>query len=157
MFFAQVALAEQIVPTAQPELTPVAAQAVSPAKKDFKSFLSDWREPSQDQSTPGAFSMAKGLLLVLGVFFIGVYFFKRFNGVTATGQKRRMRVLERIPISSKAALVLVEVGGQEVLVSVGSDRVSVIGDLACGDACCSTAGGMDDNTRNPPLVDDRQA
>lgn len=69
--------------------------------------------------------MFQGLALCLAIFFIGLHIYKRWvkpqNGV---GQ-RRIRLLERVALSGKSSLVLAEVDGRSVLLTVGSDRVNV--------------------------------
>ena len=124
--------------TVVPEVS-TAGQVATPRPRDIKSPLSDWREPKAAEPVEGAWSMLRGLGLTLGVFFVGLYVFKRVRGPIQTAQKRKLRILERLPLSSKTALLLVQANGQEVLLSVGSDRVSVIGDMSCGDSCLGCA------------------
>ena len=66
----------------------------------------------------------EGLLLCLGVLALGVYIAKRFGFKPAGGAARKIKLIERTPLSSRTALVLAEIEGKTVLISVGAERVS---------------------------------
>ena len=122
------------------------AQTVTPRPRDAKSALSDWREPKSSEPVEGAWNMLRGLGLTLGVFFIGLWVYKRLHGTAQQTQKRKLRIVERLSISSKTSLMLVQANGQEILLSVGSDRVSVIGDMSGGESCLSCSGASYEDT-----------
>jgi flagellar biosynthetic protein FliO len=85
---------------------------------------SNWRsEPGIDIGQKG-FSMLQGLFLCLGILLIGTYLVKRFKSVSVEGTKRRMQVLEKLAISPKTSLVLVEVDGKKLVLGVGAEKVS---------------------------------
>lgn len=67
-------------------------------------------------------TMAKGLAICIGFFFIGLSVYKRLRP-KAFLANNRVRVIERISISPKTNLILVEVDGCEKLITVGSDLV----------------------------------
>ncbi len=86
---------------------------------------SDWRL-APDQNAGSTFlTMAQGLAVCLAVLAAGVYVYRRLNPQAVATTKRRMRVRERLALTSKAQLLLVDIDGREVVVAVGSDHVSL--------------------------------
>lgn len=84
--------------------------------------------PSSDIS---GVRVIEGLFLTLGVFFIGVWGYRKINGQSfPKTSARRIRVVERVAVGGKTALVLAEIDGRSVLMSVGSERVAFFGDSA---------------------------
>jgi len=75
-----------------------------------------------------AWRMFQGLGLCLGGFLVGMYLYRRATGVKSGPHRRRMQVLERVPLAGKTALVLAEVDGRAVLLAVGPDRVTALRD-----------------------------
>lgn len=74
-----------------------------------------------------AVKLFSALGLALGAFFIGLHVHRRMTGATTpAGRTRRMQIVERLPIASKTALVLVEVDGRPLVLTVGADRVTAI-------------------------------
>ncbi|MDZ4785052.1 MAG: flagellar biosynthetic protein FliO [bacterium] len=73
--------------------------------------------------------MIEGLVLVAGIFLVGVHLYKKFvlkdKSLPNKFRGRRIKIIERTPISSKASLLLVEIEGKKVLVGVGSENVSI--------------------------------
>lgn len=70
--------------------------------------------------------MVEGLLLC-GVLLSGfVYVMKRKGYVNAAPTSRQLRVIEKLQISGKSTLILVEREGKKLLLAVGSDRVSLV-------------------------------
>lgn len=82
------------------------------------------RQAAGPESPSLAISAVKGLLLCLGVFLIGTWLVKGFGGKGVIAGSRKMRIIERLPVAARTALLLIEVEGRKVLVAVGPDRVS---------------------------------
>ena len=76
--------------------------------------------------TSSFFRMVGGLLFCIGVFGAGIHVVKRYGGGAMTGTKRRLQVVERVPLSAKTSLVLVRLDGKELLLTAGPDRTSLI-------------------------------
>lgn len=75
--------------------------------------------------------VVEGMLLTLGVFFLGVWGYQKMNGHSMPKlSSRRMKVIERISVGSKTSLVLAEIDGRSVLLSVGGERVAFFSDSA---------------------------
>jgi len=108
-----VALADEVAPKAEVGIA------------GSRRTTSDWRL-APDQNAGSTFlTMAQGLAVCLAVLAGGVYAYRRIHPQAAITTKRRMRVRERLPLTSKAQLLLVEIDGREVVVAVGSDHVSI--------------------------------
>lgn len=74
-----------------------------------------------------ALRMIQGLLLCGGVFFIGIFLYRKMTGQKITLRSaRRLAIVERCALSSKASLLLCKLDGREVLLAVGADRVTKI-------------------------------
>lgn len=83
---------------------------------------------SEPPDASGSFVlMMKGLGFCLGVLFIGTAIAKRFRagGMTQGRGHQSMRIIDRIPVSPKSALLLVDVEGERVLVAVGNEQVVI--------------------------------
>lgn len=86
-----------------------------------------WKAEEQPSLGGAGFKMIQALGLCVGILLIGLHFFKKYNARSMNaGGGRRMRVIERMSIGPKTALVLVELEGKRLLLSVGADRVSHI-------------------------------
>ena len=70
--------------------------------------------------------MVGSLILVIGIILILYYFAGRFLKVPQSGAFRYIRVVETRHLAPKKSLVLVEVGGEYLLLSNSGDRVSFI-------------------------------
>ena len=143
-------------PAAQQAQTPERLSRVQTAR-DFKNTLTDWREKPAMEPSTGVMPMLQGLGLSLGVFFIAVYFLKRYKMPGQGTARRKLRVIERLPISSKTAVMLVEVGGQEIFLTVGSEHVTVLGDSLCGAGCCGEAHYHDQESAAENITADLEA
>jgi flagellar biogenesis protein FliO len=85
------------------------------------------REPEPTTSVSGtAVKLFSALGLALAAFFIGVHLHRRMTGATAPVRSRRLKVVERLPIGAKTALVLVEIDGRPIVLTIGSDRVTAL-------------------------------
>ena len=79
----------------------------------------------RDEPSHGVTRMLQGLAAALAVLFIGVYFVKRKERTRGVSSSRRLQVLERLALTPKHAMVLIECDGQPFLVGCGQERVSV--------------------------------
>lgn len=102
----------------------VQSQENNSLKKENKFSLVDWKRSQEEPPPNSLWLMMRGLGGCLGFFFILLFLYKKLQPKSQLTQKRRLRVLERLPISPKTALLLVEVSGRELLLTVGQDRVS---------------------------------
>jgi flagellar biogenesis protein FliO len=103
-------------------------QAEAPSKTNsVKSIAEGWdAETGEPDKQPGAMRMVQGLGLCIGLFLVGVAIAKRINPKLAVVNEQRMCVRSRLPLTSKTQLVLAEVDGQEVLIAVGQEHVSLM-------------------------------
>lgn len=72
------------------------------------------------------FRMVQGLGICVGVFLIFVHFMKRRQNRLQGRGLDHIRIIERKALTSKTQIILAQVEGQKVLLSVGSERVSPI-------------------------------
>ena len=68
--------------------------------------------------------MLGGLAICLVLILVGVAVLKRVNRYVGGPSDKRLKVKERLPLSNKTSLVLVDLGGREILLSVGSEAVT---------------------------------
>jgi flagellar biogenesis protein FliO len=89
--------------------------------------LTGLQSVSEPAARPGSlFRMMGGLLFCLGVFGGGVHLYRRFVAPVSQSGKRRMRVIERLPLTQKSTLVMVSCDGREILLTVGSETARVV-------------------------------
>ena len=71
--------------------------------------------------------MLASLSVVLGLIFLAQYIFKRYSGKAAVGLgSGYIRVIENRFLGPRRSLMLVEVGGEYLLLGVTNDRISLI-------------------------------
>lgn len=68
--------------------------------------------------------MIQGLAVCGFVLCVGVWGYKRYILKAPTVISRKMKIIERMPLSPRSTLVLIEVEGKKKLVAMGSDPVS---------------------------------
>lgn len=85
----------------------------------------EFQSASVVTTLPPIARLFSGLLICLGVFCCGIYLAKRRGLIKHTGE-RRVSILERIPLTARTSLVLLEKDGKEILLSVGSEQVSYL-------------------------------
>lgn len=73
-------------------------------------------------------NMLGGLIIVLAIIFVLAYIVKRLN--LAPSSHSVLKTLAVMPLGQKEKIVLLEVGGQQYLLGVTSQQVSVIDKLA---------------------------
>lgn len=88
------------------------------------SASSAWQQESQAEFKSGAISAVQALLLALAALMLIVFALRKFYKVSPLTNTKRLKVKERLSITNKTALILVELDGRSMLVSVGPDRVS---------------------------------
>ena len=105
------------------------AMAERAHEKEMRAQNSEvWRTETEGSVAGAGIRMIQALALCVGVLLIGLHLFKKYNknqGRLAGG--RRMRVIERLPISAKTSVIMLEVEGRSIIVSVGPEHVSQIG------------------------------
>jgi flagellar biogenesis protein FliO len=70
--------------------------------------------------------MIGGLFLCFGLFGAGVHLYRRYVIPRATSDKRRLQIIERLPLTSKSSLLLVKLDGKEFMLSTGSEATRLI-------------------------------
>ena len=73
-----------------------------------------------------ALRMVGGLFLCFGVFGGAIHIYKKYVMPRAISDKRRLQVVERLPLSPKSSLLLVKVDGKELLLSTGAESTRLI-------------------------------
>ena len=80
-----------------------------------KGGITNWSPASDDiDAQPNGLTMLKGLGICVGIFFIGIAITQRLRNRKGIlkGQTRQMRVIERLQLTPKTALLLVECEGR---------------------------------------------
>lgn len=80
--------------------------------------------PISAYSGPGRVFQGLGLCLV--VLFVGLHLYKRFGKGGPTVTARTLRVVEKLPLTGRTALLLVHAGKDQYLVGVGPEPVSIV-------------------------------
>ena len=83
-------------------------------------------EPESLVGTAG--KMFKGLALCLGVLLVGLAIYKRVRP-QHFAKESRMKVRDRLSLTPKTSLLIVEVDGKEQLIAVGVDAVTALNNL----------------------------
>ncbi|NMC62764.1 MAG: hypothetical protein GYA55_06290 [SAR324 cluster bacterium] len=86
-----------------------------------------WSAGPEGNIEGAGLAMFKSLLICVGIFLIGVALYKKLYMKKPQIAPKRIKVLERGQINHRNFLALIEVDGKNVLVSYGSDRVSMLG------------------------------
>lgn len=84
--------------------------------------------PSKPETsmTDTAFQAGKGLAICLAILFIGAAAYKRLNpNIVNTRREQRMKVIDRLSLGSRSAVLLIEIDGRQALVGVAPDSVSI--------------------------------
>lgn len=115
------------VPVTGEKAQKVQADAGKPA------WANGWRSQGEPVEQAG-YTMVFGLAFCLALLCGGVWVAKRFGLVKVPGKNAGLRVLERTPVSPKTTICLVEARGKQFLISVGSERVSLISSMSVGDS-----------------------
>lgn len=97
-----------------------------PGKPIASAEMAKFRTEAETNVAASGMRMVKALGICLGLFFIGVYLYKRFAHKAVIIPSRRMRVIDRVSVAAKTTLVLVEVEGRTVLMAVGGEKVAFL-------------------------------
>lgn len=86
-----------------------------------------WRaEPAPAPTLESGSKVLKALALCVGLFLIGSYLYRRMNGIPLKEGNQLLQVVERVPLSQKTSLLLVEVDGRRTLAAIGPDPVTLL-------------------------------
>jgi flagellar biogenesis protein FliO len=96
------------------------------SEREHPAAQESWRTEVPEPAGLSPMRSFEALAICLGVFLIGVHFLKRFNKNVVPGNSKRMKVIERMALSQKTALVLAQVDGKSILLSVGAERVTAL-------------------------------
>lgn len=136
LFFAANLFAQMVVsPTAttnQSQTSVAATVVVSPAVPKTAVPNQTQMLPPIDLST-SILSMVKGLAICISLLLVVVWVLKKIKSPMITGQGRKLKIIERLPVSAKSSILLVEVNKKKMLIGVGSDPVSLISDFVDSD------------------------
>lgn len=66
----------------------------------------------------------QALGLCIGVLLIGAWFFRRFWGSGVQYAGRRLKIREKLSVSPRTSLVLVEMDGRPLVLALGSEKVT---------------------------------
>jgi flagellar protein FliO/FliZ len=99
-----------------------------------------------ESMTAAVFQMMASLAVVLGIIYLLYYIFTRWFKGVALGKTRSglIRVVETRYLAPKRSLLIVEVGGEYLLLGNGSEGVQLIKKLENGDEFCAR------NAESPP-------
>lgn len=81
--------------------------------------------PGSAVATTSPLNMMLGLLFLLGLVALAWWFVKRTGGAQWQGA-RAMKVVASLPVGARERVMLIEVGGQQVLVGVAPGRVNLL-------------------------------
>ncbi len=118
--------------SSRPEIldTHVSADSVTALPKTAPASQSpkwaEWRDEEKTSTSQVGFKMLEGLGICLGIFLVGVHFYKRYALKGQAATIRRLQVIEKLPVSSKAAVLLIQAEGKKYLIGVGGERISLL-------------------------------
>ncbi len=78
--------------------------------------------------TASLFSMFKGLAICILLLFALIWVLKKIKSPIVSGQGKKLKIIERLPVSARSSLLLVEVNKKQILVGVGPDNVNLVSD-----------------------------
>jgi len=67
--------------------------------------------------------MVQGLAACLAVLFLGLAAYRRYHPGAQQAGNSSLRLLERLPINQRTALILVEVDGEKMLLGINGDTI----------------------------------
>lgn len=89
-----------------------------------------WKSPVDEQEGESvATRLVQGLGFSLGLFFIGCYCLKRWGGNHLNRHERKLKIVERLSLSPKHSLILVECGGRSILCGLSPNGVSLVKEI----------------------------
>ncbi len=87
---------------------------------------SPWNGDTEQGFGAAGASMFKSLAFCLGILLVGLAVYRKLNRRNETGGSKRIRVLEKVPLTHRSVLVLLEVDGRKIVASAGQDHVSFL-------------------------------
>lgn len=94
------------------------------------------RMPSQTLSLGGTLNWSLSLVVVLAVFLLCVWLYKKLGSVAVSGEDR-LRVLTGLPLGMREKVVLLQVGQKQLLLGVTPGRIDKLLELE-GEQCFDT-------------------
>lgn len=88
-----------------------------------------WLDKSDEETSSGSRSlivMVQGLGGTLAVFFLGLAIYQRKFQKLGPVRERQLIIKERLPLTPKTSLALVECNGKRLLCAVGPDPVTLL-------------------------------
>jgi flagellar biosynthetic protein FliO len=79
-------------------------------------------------------AMFKGLAICILILMLGVWLLKKFKSPLISPSIRKLKVIDRLPLTARSSLVLVQVNQKQVLVGVSADRINLISDFVESDS-----------------------
>ena len=73
---------------------------------------------ADDDLTSAGLKMAQALGFILGAFLIGAWAYKKYILKDIALPMSKIRILERVPVSTRGSVMLAEVDGKKILVGV---------------------------------------
>jgi len=104
------------------------APVVKSEESSVKPWTPTWRGQAESVDKTG-YSMVIGLGSCIAVLFGGLALAKKAGWVKVPTHNRSVQVLEKIALSSKSSLCVIEAEGKKYLIAVGSERVSLVSRL----------------------------
>lgn len=91
-----------------------------------------------ERRKPTLVRLFQGLAFCLGVFFIGIHIYRKYYYRMKPLNENHMRILEKLALSNKSMLYLVEIEGKKIIVGAGADKLTMVAadefGLTSGDA-----------------------
>ena len=88
--------------------------------------LGRWGVAAQPGVESPGLKLFWALGLCIGVLLIGAYFARRYLPGASVKHTRRLRIVDKLALTSKTSLLIVDVEGQKLLMTVGADRVTYV-------------------------------
>lgn len=85
-----------------------------------------WKSPMEDDFKSSGMNMLQGLGVCVGLFLVVAHFLKKYGGAGKPGKGNRLRVIDKCLLAPKTHLMMIEVDGEGYLITVGSERVTLI-------------------------------
>lgn len=103
------------------------SELTSENTEKVKSGISDWNietKSSESIAVLGS-NMLKGLAFCVGIVLLGFAFMKKMK-FTKNRQMSKCNIIETLKLTDKSKLVLIEIEGQKIALTVGQERVEQV-------------------------------
>ena len=91
-------------------------------------------------SSSAVLQILLGLMLVIGILFLGAFFLRKLNGGINLGNTGPMRIVGGLMISTRERIVLVETGEEWIVVGIVPGQIKTLHTLPKGELPASNAG-----------------